>query len=294
LLDVVKSINFITFLLFTVAYFYQIVYIFIAWFYNPKKVEKDMARVNRYGFLLAARNESVVIADLIKSIQAQNYPSDMIDIFVVADNCTDNTAEVARNAGAIVFERFNKEQVGKGYALNYLLDNIKELYGDSHYDGYFVFDADNLLHPNYVAEMNKVFNQGYRIVTSYRNSKNFDTNWITSGYSIWFLREAKYLNNSRMKLGTSCAVSGTGFLVNSAVFRENGGWKHHLLTEDIEFSVDSILHGETIGYCGSAMFYDEQPVTFAQSWNQRLRNRYLLRTSGNSCRKCRRNRLHRC
>lgn len=271
MLDVVKNINFITFLLFTVAYFYQIVYIFVAFFYTPKKVKKNITRVNRYGFLLAARNESVVIADLIKSIQAQNYPSDMIDVFVVADNCTDNTAEVARNAGAIVFERSNKEQVGKGYALNYLLDNIKELYGDSYYDGYFVFDADNLLHSNYVAEMNKVFNQGYRIITSYRNSKNFDTNWITSGYSIWFLREAKYLNNSRMKLGTSCAVSGTGFLVNSAVFRENGGWKHHLLTEDIEFSVDSILHGETIGYCGSAMFYDEQPVTFAQSWNQRLR-----------------------
>lgn len=69
---------------------------------------------------------------------------------------------------------------------------------------------------------------------------------------LWFLREAKYINNARMMLGTSCAVSGTGFLVNNDVFKANGGWKHHLLTEDIEFSIDSVIHGECIGYCDSA------------------------------------------
>ena len=271
MLDFVKTFNFVFFILFTAAYFYQFVYIFVALFFKDRSPVKADVRQHRYAFLLAARNEEAVIADLINSIRSQRYPQELIDVFVVADNCTDGTAEVARGTGAHVYERFNKEQVGKGYALNYLLDNINNEFGDTYFDGYFVFDADNLLHPDYVSEMNKIFDRGYRIITSYRNSRNFDTNWITSGYSIWFLREAKYLNNSRMKLGTSCAVSGTGFLVSSEVFRENGGWKHHLLTEDIEFSTDSILHEETIGYCGTAMFYDEQPVTFAQSWKQRLR-----------------------
>ncbi len=139
------------------------------------------------------------------------------------------------------------------------------------YDGYFIFDADNLLDENYIAEMNKVFANGYKVVTSYRNSKNYDTNWLSAGYSLWFLREAKYLNNSRMILKTGCAISGTGFMVSDEIIRKNNGWKHHLLTEDIEFSIDNAIHGEKIGYCGTAVLYDEQPYLFEQSWNQRLR-----------------------
>jgi cellulose synthase/poly-beta-1,6-N-acetylglucosamine synthase-like glycosyltransferase len=187
----------------------------------------------------------------------------------VADNCTDNTAEVARKAGARVFERFNKQFVGKGYALDYAFKNI--IKSNTCYEGYFVFDADNLLDENYVSEMNKVFDKGYRIITSYRNSKNYDTNWLSAGYSLWFLREAKYLNNSRMILNTGCAISGTGFMVSDEIIRKNKGWKHHLLTEDIEFTIDNALQGEKIGYCGNAVLYDEQPYLFKQSWNQRLR-----------------------
>ena len=74
-----------------------------------------------------------------------------------------------------------------------------------------------------------------------------------------------------MMLHSSCAVSGTGFLIDCSIIEKYDGWKCNLLTEDIQFSVINILEGEVIGYCGSAMFYDEQPETFKQSWNQRLR-----------------------
>ena len=74
-----------------------------------------------------------------------------------------------------------------------------------------------------------------------------------------------------MLLKTSCAISGTGFLVHKDIIEKNNGWKHHLLTEDIEFSVDSVIQGEIIGYCANAFLYDEQPCTFKQSWVQRLR-----------------------
>lgn len=224
---------------------------------------------HRFAVVIAARNESAVISQLIKSIKKQKYPAHLIDIFVVADNCTDNTADVAREAGATVFERFNRQYVGKGYALDYAFKII--LNNDDKYEGYFVFDADNLLDENYIAEMNKVFDNGYKIITSYRNSKNYDTNWLSAGYSLWFLREAKYLNNSRMILNTGCAISGTGFMVSDEIIRKNNGWKHHLLTEDIEFSIDNAIQGEQIGYCGTAVLYDEQPYLFEQSWNQRLR-----------------------
>lgn len=226
---------------------------------------------NKYAVIIAARNEELVIGQLIKSIKNQKYPEKLIDIFVVADNCTDNTARVAEQAGAIVRERFNKTQVGKGYALDYMIKIIESEYSSSKYEGYFVFDADNLLDENYIAEMNKTFNQGYRVITSYRNSKNYDQNWISAGYALWFLHEAEYLNLPRMVLNSSCAISGTGFLVHADLIKDNGGWIHHLLTEDIEFSVSQIIKGEKIGYSRNAMFYDEQPITFRQSWHQRLR-----------------------
>ena len=267
MLSFISIFNLIIFIIFTCFYSYQIFYVFVALFNKGKNF--NALKNHKYAVVIAARNESAVIAQLIKSIKKQNYPTELLDIYVVADNCTDNTAAVAKKAGAKVFERFNKQLVGKGYALDYAFKNL--IKGNKCYEGYFVFDADNLLDENYVSEMNKVFDNGYKIITSYRNSKNYDTNWLTAGYSLWFLREAKYLNNSRMILNTGCAISGTGFMVSDEIIRKNNGWKHHLLTEDIEFTIDSALHGEKIGYCGNAVLYDEQPYLFKQSWNQRLR-----------------------
>ncbi|WMJ75761.1 glycosyltransferase family 2 protein [Sedimentibacter sp. MB35-C1] len=267
MLSFISIFNLTIFIILTGFYFYQLFYVFVGLFRKSKIMYAE--NNNRYAVIIAARNESAVIGQLLKSLKKQDYPSSLVDVYVVADNCTDNTAEVAKNSGATVFERFNRQLVGKGYALDYAFKRI--LNSDEKYDAYFIFDADNLLDEKYISEMNKVFDNGYKIVTSYRNSKNYDTNWLSAGYSLWFLREAKYLNNSRMILNTGCAISGTGFMVSDEIIRKNNGWKHHLLTEDIEFSIDSAIHGEQIGYCGNAVLYDEQPYLFEQSWNQRLR-----------------------
>ena len=256
-------------ILFTLCYAYQFFYLFVGLLKGEQKFKA--VRGHKFAAVISARNERDVIGQLISSIKSQNYPKDKLDVFVIADNCTDDTAQVAREAGAIVYERFNKVQVGKGYALDWLFKIIDRDHKDAGYEGYMIFDADNILDVNYVSEMNKVFDNGYDILTSYRNSKNFDSNWISAAYSLWFLREARYLNNSRMQLGTSCAISGTGFLVGANVIEENGGWIHHLLTEDIEFTCDSVSKGMKIGYASKAVLYDEQPTKFSQSYTQRLR-----------------------
>ena len=228
------------------------------------------AASHRYAVLIAARNEENVIAGLLDSLAAQTYDMSLVTVFVAADNCTDSTAAIARAHGAVVYERFNHVNVGKGYALDFLLQHIGADYPEG-FDGYFVFDADNILSPDYLERMNESFSAGNEIVTSYRNSKNFGDNWISAGYALWFLRESRYLNGARNRLGSSAAVGGTGFLFSQRILDESHGWRFYLLTEDIEFSIHHILRGERIAICEDAVLYDEQPTDFRQSVRQRLR-----------------------
>jgi len=272
LLQTVSIFNLSLFILFTLIYFYRNIYVLIS-LYWKRKPKKDIIFNNyhRYAVLIAARNESKVINELLDSIKNQNYPKDLIDIYIVADNFTDDTADIARESGAYVYERNNMSYVGKGYALNFLFNKLLKQRKLENYDGYFVFDADNILDKNYINQMNKYFDNGYKVLTSYRNSKNYGSNWISAGYALWFLYEAEYLNKPRMILKTSCAISGTGFLIHKDIIKKNNGWNYFLLTEDIEFSISEVIKGEKIGYCDTAILYDEQPTTFKQSWNQRLR-----------------------
>ena len=265
----IELINFIIICLFFICYSYQFFYIPVSLFKKPKAHREP--KPHRFAVLIAARNERSVIGELIDSINAQDYPAHLINIFVIADNCTDDTALIAQEHGAVVYTRRDSLHVGKGYALNFLLEQIARDYPAGFFDAFLVLDADNVIAPNYIAEMNKTFSDDYGIITSYRNSKNYGDNWISAGYALWFLREARYLNNARMLLGSSCAVSGTGFLFSREILERCGGWNFFLLTEDIEFSIDNVVRGEKIGYCGTAVLYDEQPTSFSQSWRQRLR-----------------------
>ncbi len=269
IIETVKYINLIIGMLFFLFYFYQYVYILIP-FIKKDKPHKE-AKLHKYAVLISARNEENVIATLVDSIHHQDYPQELIDIYVIADNCDDKTAEVAEAAGAIVFVRNDLEKVGKGYALDYALNRIFREKGDDAYDGFYVFDADNILDTSYFTAMNRTFSDGHRIITSYRNSTNYGTNWISAGYALWYIRESRFLNHPRMLLNTGCAISGTGFLVHKDVIHRIGGWKFFLLTEDIEFSIANAMAGEKIAYCKDAILYDEQPQTFKQSWTQRLR-----------------------
>ncbi len=264
-----RTINAVISALFFICYTYQFLYIPLVLAKKPKALAAP-ARQHRYAVLIAARNEENVISGLLESLRAQTYDMSLVTVFVAADNCTDRTAAIARAHGAVVYERFNQLNVGKGYALDFLLQHIGADY-PAGFDGYFVFDADNLLAPDYIERMNGMFSNGHEIVTSYRNSKNFGDNWISAGYALWFLRESRYLNGARTRLGSSAAVGGTGFLFSQRILDESHGWRFYLLTEDIEFSIYHILRGEKIAICEDAVLYDEQPTGFRQSVRQRLR-----------------------
>ncbi len=272
LMEPIEIFNISALILLTLCFFYQYVYIVFMLFSKPKAEELHRASTHhRFAVLVAAHNEDVVIAQLIESIRSQDYPRESVDVFVIADGCTDDTVSVARDAGAIVLERpVGQGGHGKSYVMQYGMGRIREEYAGL-YEAVLILDADNLLSPDYIARMNDMYDQGFDVSTSYRASKNFDSSWISGGYALWFLRESKYLNNARMRLGTGCAVSGTGYFVSTRLLRELGDWNFHTLTEDIQFSVWCAINGYRIGYAKDAIFYDEQPITFEASWLQRMR-----------------------
>ncbi len=253
---------------FFVCYFYQFLYILVPLIFKKSVPPAD--RLHRYAVLICARNEEAVISGLLRSLSSQDYPSDLFRVFVCADNCTDRTAEIAEKYCCEVYERFDN-RIGKGFALDFLLKKISRRYSRDYFDGYFIFDADNILAPDYISQMNRLFCAGHRVVTGCRCSKNYGDNWISAGYSLWFLRESQYLNRPRYLLGSSCAVSGTGFLISREILERSGGWKFFTLTEDLEFTADMVISGEKIAYCERALLYDEQPTDFRQSVRQRLR-----------------------
>lgn len=246
---------------------HKAVYYTVGLFFTRKF--KETKNKHKYAILIAARNEKNVIGNLIDSINKQDYPKDKLTIFVVADNCTDNTAEIAREHGAICYERFDDEHKTKGFALQYLLERIEEDYGRMSFEGYFIFDADNLLNTDYISKMNNAFDAGEKIITSYRNTKNFDENWIASTYALHWLRSVRVNHRARSMFRLATNIQGTGFLFASEIVKD--GWKYTSLTEDRALTADAVAQGYKITYQDEAEFFDEQPISLKVALRQRLR-----------------------
>ncbi|MBE5806162.1 MAG: glycosyltransferase [Clostridiales bacterium] len=233
---------------------------------KEKPLVKD--KEHRFMAIIPAHNEEKVIVNLVESLKNQNYNKNLYDIYVIADNCTDRTAEIAKEAGAIVYERFDEDHKTKGYALNWFLkQKIEE---DAPYDAFCIFDADNIVDNNFLKAMNKKLCQGEDVVQGYRDIKNPTDSWVSAGYAIFYWTMNRFYHLARYNLGLSPLINGTGFMVKFDVVKPDG-WNTKTLTEDIEFSLKRIIEGKKLGWATDAIVYDEQPVGFKQSWSQRSR-----------------------
>ncbi len=237
---------------------------------KPKKFPQADEKL-RYGIVIAGRNEEKVIGNLIQSVQKSNYPQDKIDIFVVAHNCTDKTAQIARENGAIGYEYDNPEERTKGYALKYIFERINEDYGIKSYDGFHIFDADNVLDNEYLNKMNDAFlaHDRKNVIMGFRNSKNFGANTLTSLYGVLYISECRIESVGRSAINVTTRLIGSGYLINSEMLKN--GWESVIMSDDIDFTAEQVLNGENVVYCSEAMYYDEHPTTFKAMWRQRLR-----------------------
>ena len=223
---------------------------------------------NRFMAIIPAHNESNVIKNLVESLKRQDYPKELYDIYVIADNCTDDTAKIAKDAGAIVMERNDPEHKTKGYALQWFLQ--KKIEENAQYDAFCIFDADNIVDKNFLKSMNKKLCQGEDVVQGYRDIKNPTDSWVSAGYALFYWTMNRFYHLARYNLGLSPLINGTGFMVKFDVIKPEG-WNTKTLTEDIEFSLKRIIAGKKLGWATDAIVYDEQPVDFKQSWSQRTR-----------------------
>lgn len=238
------------------------------WIKRKEESAQSFAPKTKFALIVAAHNEEKVVSQIIHSLKNLNYPKELYDIFVVADNCTDNTAAISRQEGVFVYERFNKVKRGKGYALEWIFDIIFKL--DKKYDSVAIFDADNVASPNFLMEMNKQYCKGYKVVQGYIDTKNPYDSWITCSYAITYWTMNRLFQLSRYYLGMTSALAGTGFCIEIDTIKKLG-WGATCLTEDLEFTMKLALNNIKVAWCHDAIVYDEKPLTLKQSWNQRKR-----------------------
>lgn len=221
--------------------------------------------VTRFAVLLPARNEEAVIAATVAQLQRQHYPREKFDIFVIPNNCTDDTEGRARAAGARVLTCSHSVR-NKGDALREVFARLR-----GQYDAYCVFDADNLVHPDFLARMNDAVVSGALCAKGRHMAMNPYDSWVSGCYDIYFENFALLYNRPRAAIGLSAKLVGTGFLVTDALLNVLGGWNTVTMAEDLEFSVLCARAGIRIHYVPEALTYDEEPSDFALSLRQRRR-----------------------
>ena len=259
----------IYYILFALSFIYGM-YFGITGLFGFKNYHKSMfgkhKPKHKFAIIIPTRNEQDVIGALIKSLQKQKYPEDLYEIIVVPNNCTDDTAGAAKKAGATVMECTVPVKV-KADALRFAFKNLKER---TDIDAYVIFDADNLVHPDFLARMNDALCEGIQVGQCFRDSKNMSDNWLTGSYTLFYFIQNFFFNRARMNFSGSAAINGTGFVVRKDVIDEYG-FNTVTLTEDSEFTGLCALRGIQVAFVEDAITYDEHPQSFWQSWKQRKR-----------------------
>ena len=235
--------------------------------YRKHKSFPQAAPKHRFAAVVAARNEGVVIGHLIDTLKSQNYPTELLDVYVLPNNCTDNTEEEARNHGAEIYH-CTKSVKSKGAALEQFFDHTFE--HNDIYDAFCIFDADNLVDPGFFSAMNNALCSGEKIAQGYRDSKNPNDSWISGCQSIFYWTLNRFMNLAKTSMGMSAALNGTGFMVSREVL-QNGGFRTFSMTEDIEFTTQSIMKGYRVAWVPDALTFDEHPLDSQTSWKQRKR-----------------------
>jgi cellulose synthase/poly-beta-1,6-N-acetylglucosamine synthase-like glycosyltransferase len=223
----------------------------------------------RFTIRVPAHNEALVIDECLRSLAAFDYPRDQMRVLVIADNCTDDTADLVRAAGAGVYERTDAEQRGKGYALEWALGRL--LAEDAGWtDAVVVFDADTLADPAFLRQMDARLQAGSLALQGQYNVLDPFHNWRTALLYCALLLFNRLRPLARQTWGATTLLKGNGMCFARRVV-EQFGWSAYSLAEDIEFTTTLLRAGIRVEPVPGAVLYAQVPQTAEQARSQRMR-----------------------
>jgi len=250
---------------------YQFMFLLISGIYWlwPKKINTNIStKNNKFGIIIPAHNEEVLIGGLVQSIQDSEYPADHIHIYVIADNCDENdkTSNIAKSLGADVRERVNAEKRGKPYALNWLISSLDL----DEYDAYIIIDADTTVDKTFLAEMNVALNTGSEVIQGYFGVMNPDDNWLTR-LSI-LPGTLKFLLHfpGKKLFNLSCPLAGNGMCFSNSIFKKYG-WNAYSVAENWEYYIQLTLKGHRVTSAEKAVIYSQVTKSLKTGKDQRQR-----------------------
>lgn len=257
----------VCFILITIGIIWLLIDYILSYFNS--NVPKEKNNKGKFAILIPARDESKVIEELLNSILNQTRKIDSDDVYVIVEEESDKTVELVKNKNMNIIFRHDLSKKRKGYALD---DAIKEILEQKkHYDAYFIFDADNVLDKDYIKNMEEACEDGYDIGIGYRNTKNGNDSVIAAASSLTFSMINTLGNEHKTKCNNTLTISGTGFYIKGDIIEKLGGYPFNSLTEDYELTLYATLNDLTTTYVKNAIFFDEQPVKYNITINQRTR-----------------------
>lgn len=254
----------------TVSFIPQL--LFYLFFFLPRRHWKEAETQHHIAVIIAAHNEGEVIAKTVSHLlNDMNYPKDLYKVYVCAHNCSDNTAEIARKAGAIVYELKDPDHEHRqvAYPLRYGIQKVLE--NDKDAELFVRFDADNFAHPDYLKEMNKSFDGGARIIRGYEAASNLKQNLWTEECAIFYFKDSRVQNTFRQNVHGTSMTTGPGLSFSREIAIRMSGWDCMTKCEDAEFDWKRLFEGYKCYYNADAIVYEDQPSTLGDTYNRLVR-----------------------
>jgi cellulose synthase/poly-beta-1,6-N-acetylglucosamine synthase-like glycosyltransferase len=233
-----------------------------AFSFRPRRYEKTNDSL-RFDIVVPSHNEAAGIAQTVKNLLALDWPQANRRVVVVADNCSDNTAQLARDAGAEVLERFSQTHKGKGYALAHAFERIAG-------DAVVVVDADTHVTSNLLQAFASRIENGAQACQAYYTVDNVHASWRTTLMTIAFSMFHRVRGRARENLRASVGLKGNGMCFTKALLEKV---PHHAFSvvEDLEYGIRLGRAGERVWYVDEAQVRGEMVSGEKASRSQRVR-----------------------
>ena len=265
-----------SFILLTILYLFFLAFAAL----GPEKRGRFHPPAMKFAIVIPAHNEAKVIQKTLDSFRSVDYPKNLYEVIVIADNCEDNTAEISGKAGVKCLERNNPELRGKSYVLQWAFEHLLK---KGNHDVFAVIDADTIVEPNFLNAMNQRIIEGAKAVQGYYDVLHPERSPMESLYFLSFVISRNLRYNGRTRLGWTSNLLGSGMCFTREVIKRFG-WCANSIVEDIEYEMILHLNGIRVVFAPEAKIYAEIPDTFKNAETQRgrwdigkfkIRNRYL-------------------